>query len=158
METNKKEFPWLRGIWDRASKSYKFIRDIDNLEEAPVLIRMMVDTTGEYFTEDRVDCLMTTMCTNMTLPEILDNYGRDEGDADDELYDARYGWDRFRRLFDYVSRRFMFPLVHYNALYSRLGVGTLWGEISDQIESEVAATAMTAIGDTKTTTLMNTTT
>ena len=55
--------------------------------------RMMVDTMGYEFTEDGVDCLMTTMCTNRTLPDILNDYKRDEGEADDDCYDARYVWD-----------------------------------------------------------------
>ena len=80
----------LREIWDTAPKSYKFVRDINNLEEAHVLRRMMVDTMGYEFTEDGVDCLMTTMCTKRTLPDILNDYKRDEGEADDDCYDARY--------------------------------------------------------------------
>ena len=122
METNTKEFPRLREIWDTALKSYKFFRYIENLEEAHVLRKMMVETMGYYFTGDGVDCLMTTMCTDRTLLEVLNNYGRYEGEADDERYNARYGRDRFRRLFDYVSRQIMFPLVHDNALYSRSGI------------------------------------
>ena len=84
--------------------------------------RMMVDTTGYDFTEYRVDCLMTTMCTDRTLPDILNYYVRDEGGADDKCYGAQYSRDRFCRLFYYVSCRFMFPLVHNDALYSRLGM------------------------------------
>ena len=102
--------------------------------------RMMVDTMGYDFTEDGVDFLMTTMCTNRTLPDVLNDYERDEGEAEDDCYDARYVRDRFRRLFDYVSRRVMFPLVHNNALYSRLGMGPLWVDILDQIESAVVVT------------------
>ena len=55
--------------------------------------RMIVDTIGYNFTEDGLDCLMTTMCTNMTLLDVLNDYERDEGEADDERYDTRYGRD-----------------------------------------------------------------
>ena len=83
-----------------------------------------------------MDCLMPTMCTDRTLTYVLNDCGRDEGEANNERYNARYCRDRFRRLFDYVSRRVMFPLVHCDALYSRLGMGSLWGEILYQIESK----------------------
>ena len=78
----------MREIWDTAPKSYKFVRDINNLEEAHVLRRIMVKTMGYNFMEDAVDCIMNTMCTNRTLLDILKNYGRDEGEANDERYDA----------------------------------------------------------------------
>ena len=148
METNTKEYLRLREIWDTASKSYKFVRDIDNSEEAYFLRRMMVETMGYYSTEDRVYCPMTNMCTNRTLPGVLNDYGRYEVEADDEHYDAQYVRDRFHTMFDCVSRRFMFPLVHDNDLYSRFGMGPIWGEILYQIDSAVAATAKTETGGT----------
>ena len=52
------------------------------------MIRIMVKTMGYDFMEDAVDCIMNTMCTNRTLLDILKNYGRDEGEANDERYDA----------------------------------------------------------------------
>ena len=110
--------------------------------------RMMVDTLGYDFTEDRLDCIMATMFTNRTLPDILYYYRRDGGEARDERYDARYGQDRLCRLFYYVSCWFMFPLVHDNALYSRLEMGPLCGEILYHIKSTLAATGTTETGVT----------
>ena len=75
------------------SKSYKFVRDVDNSEETHVLRRTMIETMGYNFMEDGVDSLMTTMCTNRILTEVLNDYGRDEGEADNERYNTRYGRD-----------------------------------------------------------------
>ena len=51
----------------------------------------------------------------------------------------------------------MFPLVHDDALYYRLGMVPLWGDILDHIELAVDATATTSTVDTMTT-VKNTTT
>ena len=58
------------------------------MDEVHVLRRLMVDTMPYNFMEDMVHYLMTTMCTNRTLPDILNDYGRDEGEAENERYDA----------------------------------------------------------------------
>ena len=131
----------MKEIWDTASRSYECVRDIDNLEEAHILRRMMVETMGYNFTEDGVDCIITTMCTNRNLTDVLNDYRRDEVEANDERYNAQYGWDRFRRLFDDIPCWVMFTLVHNDALYSRSGMGPLWGDILDQIDLSVAAKA-----------------
>ena len=119
--------------------------------------RMMVETMGYNFTEDGVDCIITTMCTNRNLTDVLNDYRRDEVEANDERYNAQYGWDRFRRLFDDIPCWVIFTLVHNDALYSRSGMGPLWGDILDHIKLVVDATAATAMGGTMTT-VKNTTT
>jgi hypothetical protein len=86
-----------------------------------------------------IDCLMTTICTDRPLPASIRDYGVETIDNDDE-WDAPYGPNRFQRLYEYDVQKYTYNLKANDAEYAKLGIGPLWYEIVQQLQSVMAAT------------------
>jgi hypothetical protein len=72
--------------------------------ESQSIRRLIQMELGQSNPSDSImDCLMTAICTDRTLPPALDDFGKKE--IDDEFTKA-YGPQRFKRVVDYVSRWF----------------------------------------------------
>jgi hypothetical protein len=77
----------------------------NNSDESTLLRRMMEKELGRVLTTP-IDCLMTAICTDRPLPDVLNDYGKNppRGNNDnDDVYLQKYGADRFERLVTWVS-------------------------------------------------------
>jgi len=118
--------PRVADLWEEAIQSDSYQAFI-NSKEANTLKTIMVEELGNDFSNNVHDCLMTTMCTDRKLPEILDDYGRSNGGG-------KYGENIFQRFVDFGTYYYLYPLVHNDAAYSKLGMGPLWYEIIANIK------------------------
>ena len=91
--------PSQEAMIDRIYKSDEYSAFINSKESK--LMRELIE--GELEPEGvnfgGIDCMMTSICTDRGLPDILNDY-RVGGDQDD--YTKKYGSDRFERLLNYV--------------------------------------------------------
>ena len=46
-----------------------------------------------------IDCMMTSICTDRSLPDVISDYGLEDSK---DAFAAKYGPNRFERLLDYV--------------------------------------------------------
>jgi hypothetical protein len=79
-----------------------------------------------------IDCLMTTICTDRTLPDAVNDYRRPP-DFVETAWTAEYGQDMFQRLYEFNARPTLINAKADNAAYSKLGMSFLWSEIVSQI-------------------------
>jgi len=70
------------------------------------------------------DCMMTAICNDLDLPELLDDYGRDtEGKG------TPYGKNLFSRLDKFSYQPYNYMLRYNDAAYSKLAFAPLWVEM-----------------------------
>jgi hypothetical protein len=90
---------------------------------------------GDSTTYELLDCLMTAMCTDRTLPPVLNDYGQEP--REDDAFTDRYGPHRFERLVNYLIQNQTITQRHNDARWSKLVMGPLWAEILDHIQPVV---------------------
>lgn len=76
---------------------------------------------------DAVDCLMTTMCTDRTLPDVVDDYKGTNSTSDSKEGDLDNGW--FQRLIDFNVESYSQINTANDGEFSKLGMAPLWTEI-----------------------------
>jgi Histidine phosphatase superfamily (branch 2) len=78
-----------------------------------------------------VDCLMTTICTDRTLPDAVNDYrGPSEGETSNAATEGHpYGTDLFQRLFDLDAQSWAKLFVYDDASYSKLALTPVWRDI-----------------------------
>lgn len=88
-----------------------------------------------------VDCLMTTICTDRTLPDAVNDY-RGPTDARESSHPATdehpYGTNLFQRLFDLDAQTWTKLFVYDNAAYSKLALTPVWRDILANIEGAMS--------------------
>eukprot|EP00565_Helicotheca_tamesis_P002243 CAMPEP_0185738278 /NCGR_PEP_ID=MMETSP1171-20130828/32455_1 /TAXON_ID=374046 /ORGANISM="Helicotheca tamensis, Strain CCMP826" /LENGTH=619 /DNA_ID=CAMNT_0028409445 /DNA_START=55 /DNA_END=1911 /DNA_ORIENTATION=- len=119
--------PRLSELREEAEQSETF-QTFNTSEEANILRTLMVEELGNDFTDNIHDCLMTTMCTDRKLPDILADYGSPNDGG------GKYGGNIFQRLIDYNTFSWCYNLAHNDGAYSKLGMGPLWYEIMSNIK------------------------
>ena len=77
---------------------------------------------------EAVDCLMTTMCTDRTLPDVLNDYKGEVPVTTDDSSNP-YGENRFKRLFQNQVDRFALLYRDNDAAFAKLAMAPLWMEI-----------------------------
>lgn len=75
-----------------------------------------------------IDCLMTTICNDRKLPDILNDYVPSSYEGDSE-----YGKNRFKRVADNAIRKKAFVYNYRDAAYAKLAMTPLWYEILSNI-------------------------
>jgi len=125
--------PRLSELEEEAKSSVEYIRLYGNEnEEAQVMKRMMETELGGDFQSSAHDCMMSTICTDRVLPDILNDYGKGNANGDDDYedtYSSAYGTNRFERLskYSFLPKNFIF---RYNkSAVAKLASGPLWVEI-----------------------------
>jgi hypothetical protein len=84
---------------------------------------------------DAIDCLMTTMCTDRPLPQVVNDYKPlKNGELEIEPEDGEHGSNLFQRLVDFDTEKSNHIFKANDAEYSKLGMAPLWHEILDKIE------------------------
>ncbi len=97
LSPNKNICPRLNDLYDEATNSDEYVKKYIKSDESQIMDKLMEDEYGGDFQIQAQDCLMTTICNDRTLPDLLDDYGREDRDL------SSYGQDLFDRLNNYVS-------------------------------------------------------
>lgn len=84
---------------------------------------------------EAIDCLMTTICTDRELPAAVNDYGGDSNRQRRQSSYDEYGDNRFQRLYDLEVKSVSMLYKYNNAEYSKLGMGPLWAEITDNLHA-----------------------
>jgi len=108
--------PRLEDIANQAKQSEEY-QAFNNSEDAKQIHRFMDDKVGRMDDEDILDCLMTTMCTDRDLPNLVRDYGKPDS------------W--FDKLMAYDVAGYNLIMKHNNAEHAKLSMGPLWAEIKD---------------------------
>lgn len=119
VDPNESICPRLAEISEEFFQSEEF-QAFNQTEEAISLRefkRNVLKVNGEMMA---VDCLMTTMCTDRTLPEPLQDYNPDSVGM-------------FERLYDWHVKSFTMIYNANDAIYSKLSMQPLWSEIMENI-------------------------
>jgi len=127
--------PRVEDLWLDAEESKELVA-YNETEEVKTLRKMMVDTMGRDFSGNVVDCLMTSICTDRPLPDVISDYGNASSEKESE-YAEKYGSNRFERLINFEVETETFHHRYNDAAYSKLGIGPLWHEILRQIRPVV---------------------
>jgi len=116
MDPCKGVCPRLEDIEDQAKQSEEY-QAFNNSDLATNVRQFLDDRVGRMKKENLLDCLMTTMCTDRDLPDILRDYGKPDS------------W--FEMLMAYDVMDYNLILKHNNSEFAKLSMGPLWAEIKD---------------------------
>lgn len=120
--------PRLQDLQDEAEQSEEFVNRFVKSAERKELEKMAInelhmDTSNmHFFREDVQDCMMTTMCNDFDLPQVLDDYGSIDG-----------GSNNFDRLNKFSYQPYNYVLRYSDAAYSKLAFGPMWVNILSNI-------------------------
>eukprot|EP00531_Pseudo-nitzschia_arenysensis_P018394 CAMPEP_0116123460 /NCGR_PEP_ID=MMETSP0329-20121206/4763_1 /TAXON_ID=697910 /ORGANISM="Pseudo-nitzschia arenysensis, Strain B593" /LENGTH=607 /DNA_ID=CAMNT_0003617383 /DNA_START=116 /DNA_END=1939 /DNA_ORIENTATION=- len=81
------------------------------------------------------DCMMTSICTDRSIPDVIRDYGNATKSAKDDAYTSKYGPNRFERLRDYVVQNKTFVSRFNDSELSKMDMGPLWAEMMDTDET-----------------------
>jgi hypothetical protein len=134
VDANPYDCPRLTDIQQAAMQSPDF-RRFDTSEQTQQIQQYLQDTLhmGPETRGSILDCLMTTMCTDRTLPDAIDDYDGSQN-----------GW--FTKAAEYDIETYT-KLMKYNASeFAKVALGPLWYEIMRNmnrflLESEIDSTA-----------------
>eukprot|EP00548_Thalassiothrix_antarctica_P000756 CAMPEP_0194144382 /NCGR_PEP_ID=MMETSP0152-20130528/13449_1 /TAXON_ID=1049557 /ORGANISM="Thalassiothrix antarctica, Strain L6-D1" /LENGTH=629 /DNA_ID=CAMNT_0038844219 /DNA_START=146 /DNA_END=2035 /DNA_ORIENTATION=+ len=131
LSPNKQECPNLSVLNQEALQSMEY-KAFNSTKEYNTLRTMVINELG--FTSDPLDCLMTTICTDRTLPDVLNDYHHHSSTGNNKKdYTTLYGPDRFERLYKFAVQQIVFPFLYNKNAYSKLAMGPLWSEIMERI-------------------------
>mmetsp|Transcript_17336 Transcript_17336/g.26166 ORF Transcript_17336/g.26166 Transcript_17336/m.26166 type:complete len:900 (+) Transcript_17336:1013-3712(+) len=116
LSPNKAVCPRLSDLYEEATQSQDYVHQYVNSNESKLLNQFMEENFGGDFRDQAQDCLMTTICNDRELPQLLDDY-------------SRGGDDYFERLTKYSFQPYTYVLRHNDAAYSKLALGPLWMNI-----------------------------
>ena len=124
LSPNVKVCPRLNDLYEEATKSPEYIRNYVKSHESQELDRLM-ESMGGDFRDQGEDCLMTAICNDGDLPEILNDYGKSNAN------------NYFDRLDKYSFKPYNYALRYNDAAYSKLAFGPLWVNILSNILAHV---------------------
>jgi len=125
-----KDCPKQTAAIARAYESPEYKDFIESKESQTMLslIENELEPKGIHF--GGIDCLMTSFCTDRSLPEVLNDY-KIPVDNDSE-YTTKYGPNRFERLIHFIYANETFKNTYNDAELSKMDMGPLWLEILEQ--------------------------
>jgi len=128
LEGNFHLCPKLNDLASQAYASPDFIQK-NTSEDASKLRNMLKDelkssapSNGREPIDVMVDCLMTTICTDRSLPILVNDF---DGNED--------GSSLFMRLIKFATWKWLFLYQFNDAAFPKLAMGPLWTEIMDRI-------------------------
>jgi hypothetical protein len=124
--------PRLLDLQAQAQESAEFQAFIHSKEAQ--LLRLLMKTELCRVLDHPLACLMTTICNDLPLPEVVDDFvaGQKSGDRLSK-FDI-YGTNRFQRLYDYDVKNSIFDLRYNDSAFAKLAMGPLWSEILEPID------------------------
>jgi ubiquitin-like domain-containing CTD phosphatase 1 len=120
--------PRLYELAQEAEESDEF-QKFNTSQESVVLRHLMQSEGLGNLENEAIDCLMTTMCTDRVLPDILNDYGGRR-----RLHHIDYGSNIFERIYNFSIMEDVFSFRYNDAAYSKLAMGPMWAEIMDNIK------------------------
>jgi len=142
MEINDYICPRVQDLWLDAYASDEYVQWLESSTEVKAVKAFAKEQLGlDAIPDSFMDCLMTTICTDRPLPDILNNYDGSLGstpfDAFVEEGDVKAMFERMQNV---LVKNFTFPYRFNNAAYAKLGMGPLWKEIMTYIGPIVDST------------------
>jgi len=120
---NAKICPRLDDLKEEAEGSNDFqeVMKSEEVKELEEVLKGVGTNGGERWQPVDIihECLMTTMCTDRSLPEVLDDYGTEGG--------------IFARMTDFSTWKLFFKYFYNNAAFAKLAMGPLWAELLDKM-------------------------
>lgn len=119
---NGKICPRVAELHNEAYESDEYKKWIETSLEVKTVNTFMKEKMGlDTVPEDILDCMMTTICTDRKLPDVLNDWVS-EGDG-----------GMFDRVANFAVKNFTFPYKYNDGAYSKVGMGPLWLEIMSNI-------------------------
>jgi len=141
--------PRLNDLGTQAEQSKEF-QSLNNSLEAITIRTMMERELGGDFLDAAIDCLMTVICTDRPLPDILNDYNgisvpssQGESRASSSSSDSsdngnhNYGDNLFDRVAVLSNALDTFRSTFNDGAYAKLAMGPLWAEILNVIQPVV---------------------
>mmetsp|Transcript_22544 Transcript_22544/g.39693 ORF Transcript_22544/g.39693 Transcript_22544/m.39693 type:complete len:669 (+) Transcript_22544:191-2197(+) len=142
---NKYTCPRTLDLQNEAYASDEYKKWIDNSVEVKAVKTFAKEELGmDEMPYSMLDCMMTTICTDRTLPDSLNDYDGSLGptpweeSVQSSSMSAAEGesgdfTNMFERIANFAIKNFTFPYKYNNAAYPKLGMGPLWKEIMANI-------------------------
>eukprot|EP00980_Cylindrotheca_fusiformis_P000278 scaffold66_cov115-Cylindrotheca_fusiformis.AAC.10 len=119
MGPSAKVCPRLADIQDQAMLSDEY-QDFNNSKDSQDTRALLDEEVGNMEQIVLLDCLMTTICDDRSLPDVVDDYGEEDS------------W--FQKLAEYSIKSYNLVMKYNNSEYARLAMGPLWAEMRDTWE------------------------
>eukprot|EP00560_Eucampia_antarctica_P008333 CAMPEP_0197826666 /NCGR_PEP_ID=MMETSP1437-20131217/3591_1 /TAXON_ID=49252 ORGANISM="Eucampia antarctica, Strain CCMP1452" /NCGR_SAMPLE_ID=MMETSP1437 /ASSEMBLY_ACC=CAM_ASM_001096 /LENGTH=611 /DNA_ID=CAMNT_0043427195 /DNA_START=140 /DNA_END=1975 /DNA_ORIENTATION=- len=126
LSPNHKVCPRLTELSEDCFKSEEF-QTFNSSNSAKQTRQLMEQNLGKNFEYDGLDCLMTTICTDRKLPDILNDYN------DTTIHDQKPVSHVFKRVADLSAKSFLFPMIYNDGAYAKLAMAPLWFYIMKNI-------------------------
>eukprot|EP00555_Chaetoceros_dichaeta_P013438 CAMPEP_0198255998 /NCGR_PEP_ID=MMETSP1447-20131203/6000_1 /TAXON_ID=420782 /ORGANISM="Chaetoceros dichaeta, Strain CCMP1751" /LENGTH=566 /DNA_ID=CAMNT_0043942521 /DNA_START=367 /DNA_END=2067 /DNA_ORIENTATION=- len=129
VDPNANVCPRLKDLEKEAEASKEFAKKFLHSEESRMMRKLLSELGGDFGRwDDSQDCMMTAICNDLDLPNLLDDYGRDTGGKE-----SPYGKNLFRRMNDFSYQPYNYMLRYNDAAYSKLAFAPLWVEMLSNI-------------------------
>jgi len=130
--------PRLDELQQEAYGSEEFRNWNETSAEVVEVRRFVKEELGlDVIPSSMLDCLMTTICTDRTLPDFVNDYDGSLGPkswaVDQDQTNANGNKFMFERIANYAIKSHNFPYQYNNGAYAKLGMGPLWKEIVSNI-------------------------
>lgn len=137
MDANEGVCPQLAAIHSMWQNSAEY-QQYTNSQEAQTLQRFVREVLRVDHMNG-VDCLMTTICTDRSLPNALNDYTgppkeNDKRDPYQVSQQHPYGTNLFQRLFDFDAQNWIKLFQFQDAAYSKLALTPLWRDILANVQ------------------------
>jgi hypothetical protein len=144
MDANENVCPRLAELGEEWKASVEY-SEFMNSQETRTLQRFVTDVLKVQDMSNLVDCLMTTICTDRTLPKAVNDYhgpdsgvgGGDRGSVGKSTDQHPYGTNLFSRLFDFDAQTWIRLFLYQNAAYSKLALTPLWRDVLANIQGNI---------------------
>eukprot|EP00584_Thalassiosira_punctigera_P025375 CAMPEP_0172576440 /NCGR_PEP_ID=MMETSP1067-20121228/137726_1 /TAXON_ID=265564 ORGANISM="Thalassiosira punctigera, Strain Tpunct2005C2" /NCGR_SAMPLE_ID=MMETSP1067 /ASSEMBLY_ACC=CAM_ASM_000444 /LENGTH=655 /DNA_ID=CAMNT_0013369111 /DNA_START=103 /DNA_END=2070 /DNA_ORIENTATION=- len=136
LEINRHICPRANDLHDEAYASDEYKNWVDNSVEIQTVKTFLKDQLGlDEMPMAMFDCMMTTICTDRSLPSSLNDYDGSLGPTpyEESQENAGDATAMFERVANVAIKNFTFPYKYNNAAYAKLGMGPLWKEIMANI-------------------------
>ncbi|KAL7463246.1 hypothetical protein ACHAXS_003618 [Conticribra weissflogii] len=130
--------PRLDELQQEAYGSEEFRKWNETSAEVAEVRRFVKEEMGlDMIPSSMLDCLMTTICTDRTLPDFVNDYDGSLGPKswaiDLDQTNANDNKFMFERIANYAIKSHNFPYQYNDGAYAKLGMGPLWKEIVSNI-------------------------
>ena len=105
--------PTQKAAISRSDESEEYQAFIKS-EESVLMQQLIKDELlrGADVTFGATDCLMSSICTDRSLPDVINDYKLKSSEVDDNQYTKKYGPNRFERLMNYVRIICMYVCIY----------------------------------------------
>lgn len=141
LDPNEAVCPRLREIADavRATDNYRAYNESGEADTLREFQRNVLKIEPDM---EAVDCLMTTMCTDRTLPDAVNDYTGEDAPVtatavEEEGMNKKYGKNLFQRLYDFGVKSYTLLYKENDSEYARLAMAPLWYEVITTIKGVV---------------------